>query len=730
MTRPEREILEEVARQHIPDNVDIYPAVLERLRRTPRDGRRWRWAIALAMALLLLAGMVYAMGRSRGYLPGLGLVHPGVRLRVLAAPVEQMRQGVRVRVEKGVTDDSHTVIVVQVSLAEGYRLPTPPTSERPRCLSTPVLRLSDGRVLEIRGGGGGAVERWIFPPLPRKASEVELDLPCLNGLPPGTPSHWHFTLRFVPPPPNLTLVPVATVDFPTPTPAPTGTPTMPSAPITMQAIALDGKYILFGRLQHAVDGWVTLKRVTVTDAKGREVPLLPAPMAELGDADWGVAFSPQGVQFPVAISFQWAQQTFRPLALPVVVPVTVGSPVKGGQTWHPRLTLTLGQYEVALETVRAVGNDGYQFVFRVPAVVSDLALNVEEGQAVGGSGEESPRQGGSLGGTVTHTIIFSRRPEGTLHLKLTGLLVSLPVQKSRLSWAPPPDMQLPATPGAIAQSEKICLDAARWQRLLASPLLLPALLGKMVYSVQSGGMLPWLYVSRPDGSERQQIGAGAWPALSPDGSRLLYSASAGWRLRDLTTGKEHPLPGDGRHPIWSPDGKRVLFGQGLGLYVLSLVTGKRDLITQGVGGPVEPVGWSQDGRSVLYAALEMAFHLRQRDLHHNIRRDLGLRFDNKAGYATVSPDGRWVAFADRSGGASWGVYIAHPDGTDKRLIVSSEVKTTFVIAWSPDGRWLVVNTLPSPQAPDKETARPVVVNPFTCETHVLPFQGVVEDWGP
>ncbi len=749
MNRGAFQLLDAIARQHIPDDADVYPQIAARVQRTPQRRLRLQVVLLLVVLLLLLAGVVYAAGRSLGYWPGLGVVAPGEGLRVLTQPAAQTREGVTVRIEQGFGDAEKTVLVYRVSVASDHVWPTPatPFPEKPACLETPSLRLPDGRTLAMRqGGGSGAIGRLVFPPLPPKVLQVVLNLPCLWNLPPDAPRHWQFTLQFAPAPSSLTLAPITSIPFPTPTATAPGTPpATPSAtpaaanppPFTVQAVHTGNLFVLFGRTQQS-DGrrFVMLERITVTDAHGQPVTLLPPPPG-FEDYDWRVAFA-QNVAFPVNITFRWQEQAFQPAKPPVELAVDVGADPRPGQTWPVNQTFTVAGHTVTLESVRAVGDKAYAFTLRTAPDVQDVAFQVEEGQATGGSGTGAvlPRAG-TAAAVMETTVEFARRPAGLIHLKFSGLLVRLPAQEASLRWSssegtPQPVAASTPTPaaGGPSPTPAVCLDAAKWEELLASPPPLPPLPGKMVSDLyQEGHNLPLLYIAHPDGSARQRIGEGAWPALSPDGERLLYSAAGGWMLADLTAGTARSLPGDGYHPVWSPDGEQVLFARGRGMDVMRLADGKVSLVTQGVAGPVEPVGWRKDGQRVLYAALEAGFHLRERDLRNGTRKDLGLVFNNKAGYAALSPDEKWVAFADLQG-TTWGLLIAHPDGSARRLIVAPDVRLAFLTAWSPDGQWLVVNTsapVPGKTMPEQ---RPFVVNPFTCAAYPLPLEGMVEGWGP
>ncbi len=727
MNQAARKILDRVARRHLPEEVDLYPALVTRLRRR----RRQRRALALVALALVLTAAAYMMGRSLGYLPGVGVVSPGTGLRVLATPVSQTQQGLTLQITQGVADGHQTVLTYRLRDAQGtLPPPQPPTGEKPWCTETPFLRLPGGvPLLMEHGTGAGATGRWVFPPLPKGVSQVELVVPCLWLLP-TAPRDWHLTLRFVPAPADLTLIPVSEVPVPTFTPA-SGNIEKPGAqpPITVHAMQVGNRYVLFGDIRSPLG---TLEGITVTDARGQRVPLLPPDDEGLSEYRWQIAFAAEGVQFPVELTFRWVPWTFERLAQPVVLAVPVGEHPRPGQTWNPEQTFTVAGYRLTLQSVQAEGEDGYTFTFLAPAEVLDVDFTVEEARAVGSSGSVRPLAPESAPAVIGRTLAFDRRPTGTLHLKVTGLIVRQEPVEVRVRWAPESTPTPAATPAVdTATPPGVCLTAARWRQLLAAPPDLPALPGKMVVSrYHPGALLPDLLISRPDGSQVVEVGSGAWPGLSSQGDRLLYSASEGWVLLDLKSGERRRLPGDGRHPIWSPDGQRVLFAWSLGLYVMDLPQGERTLVTQGVGGPVEPVGWGEEEGQVLYTALEGGvFHLRRRDLRTGTREDLGLTFNNKAGYAALSPDGQWVAFANLDGGA-WGLYLAHPDGTARRLVVAPEVPLAFMVAWSPDGQWLVLNTFPKDSPTGQEDAQPLVLNPFTCEAYPLPWRGLVEGWGP
>ncbi|MEM4188764.1 MAG: hypothetical protein QXN56_06435, partial [Candidatus Hadarchaeum sp.] len=68
--------------------------------------------LILVLMLALISGAAYALGRSLGYLPGVGLVEQGTPIRVLAETVSQTRDGITLTVQEAVLTSERTVIVL------------------------------------------------------------------------------------------------------------------------------------------------------------------------------------------------------------------------------------------------------------------------------------------------------------------------------------------------------------------------------------------------------------------------------------------------------------------------------------------------------------------------------------------------------------------------------------------------------------------------------------------
>jgi len=165
----------------------------------PRFVLRPAWAIAFVLAAIMLVisapSMATALKQFFGYIPGLGMIEPGVTLRILAEPVVVKRDGVTVTVENGTIDAQKTILRVSV---DGVDANGGPYCDNP----SKLLRLADGTTLEENGGYGGDHRKpgytdvITFPTLPTGSDDVTLEIPCLWLV--TKPEDWKIPLHFVP----------------------------------------------------------------------------------------------------------------------------------------------------------------------------------------------------------------------------------------------------------------------------------------------------------------------------------------------------------------------------------------------------------------------------------------------------------------------------------------------------------------------------------------------------
>ncbi|MFY9551435.1 MAG: protein kinase [Thermoanaerobaculia bacterium] len=170
--------------------------------------------------------------------------------------------------------------------------------------------------------------------------------------------------------------------------------------------------------------------------------------------------------------------------------------------------------------------------------------------------------------------------------------------------------------------------------------------------------------------------------VTMDGSIWIYDLARGVRSR-VPLGK---LSAQGWSAIWSPDGESLAFAASAqGRQGWSVVRQKVD----GSGQPQEvvrpgdevyPLAWTPDGRSLVYSSLGKEDGLWLAPAGGGAPRRL---VSGTVSGASVSPDGRWLAY-DVKGTGSWEVIVERfPGGEGKIQIAAGGGQDPH---WSADGR--------------------------------------------
>jgi len=124
-------------------------------------------------------------------------------------------------------------------------------------------------------------------------------------------------------------------------------------------------------------------------------------------------------------------------------------------------------------------------------------------------------------------------------------------------------------------------------------------------------------------------------------------------------------------PIWSPDGSRIAFvslrNGNWGMFSKRADgTGNDEMLIESETGATMPDSWSPDGRSLVYQLVDATFG---KDLWllslNGDRKTIPLMADpNRELNGQISPDGKWIAFANYSElvANEWGAgSIVHAD---------------------------------------------------------------------
>ena len=773
MNRNYREVLDSVAALYIPGDLDLFARLQRQLgqRRSFMQTVRTRPVLAIALAilaLLLLTGVAYAIGRLTGYIPGIGFVQRN-SLRVLAAPVSQTRDGITVTIEQVTVDSQRTIIVYK---AEGLTIAAANSKGEGGPFGSPnVLRLQDGTTvaeapdlgyagtpeplidnIRTQGGWPSYVWRLTFPALPQQVNDVTLLIPVLQTMPPGAaPENWEISFRLQPAPANMTFAPITELAPAAPQgqgATQTGVPALSSSAsangFTFQldsVIELQDGFLFTGNLSWNNAAFPSGKGLlaeapipTLTDTSGYPVPIEQVSLNGASDdhhAPWSYRTNRKAFAGPLTLSIPSIKMSLTEPA--VDFETNFGTGLQVGQSWEidrdfavqghvvRLLSISLGQVP---DTCEGVGLN-FSFQGDVPgmgAFVDDMVpaepMVCSSGHGGGGGG------GGPVDPTLFSASLSYRNTPSGMHHYAISFLVPVEVQGPwQVAWNPPASAAPTPTPEGQA-----CLTHDQWQQIIDQGSPLPSgLKGKLLTTVDEGGMLPSVNLLGLGGTALRKYDSGSWPSLSPDGQHLVYGSGDALHVVDLSTGQDTTFVNDGYAHHWSPDSSRLLYTTTFGLYVMNPDGSGLQKIDTGTTQVISVVGWLPDGQTVVYGAMGGAgFTFTTYNLETGETKAL-FTIQNKAGYGALSPDGQWIVFADRVFGASnWGIFISRLDGSERRLVADPSVPTAFTSIWGPDGQWLVLNT----QAPNSDQV-PVLVNPFTCQAATLSrVNGVVEGWSP
>jgi TolB protein len=220
--------------------------------------------------------------------------------------------------------------------------------------------------------------------------------------------------------------------------------------------------------------------------------------------------------------------------------------------------------------------------------------------------------------------------------------------------------------------------------------------GLIHQSNRAGATNLWILPLNGDPPVRLTTGAG--PDESPSVARtgtIAFTVSH-WRaalvLHHLGTGQTRQLLTDSAimwAPSFSPDTREVAFSRGetdgsWHIWMAPIEGGMPRRLTSGRLPEIYP-RFSPDGAAVIYHTWSSGV-----DRVWRVPRSGGPAValtpprDDDDGYADVSPDGQWIAFARTEKGTTR-ICIARMDGGQTRLLTDGE---STVPRWSPDGRWI------------------------------------------
>jgi hypothetical protein len=477
-----KDALENITRRDVPENTNLWSRITTGINekkffmKTLRT-RPLMIVVIVAVALLLLTGVVYAIGKVTGYVPGIGLVDQNAPIRVLEKPIKVRQGALSIRVLKVVADAAQTLVVYSVN-----GIPARMDSQ-PICGLSPSLRLPNGTELQVLRdeniGGMGSENGFPmsyqtqinYAPVPAKIDDIMLVFPCILPIGVG-PENWQVQIHLSPAPkeyatpaveigatfvasnPTFVKVPTPTTDMMIFTPEPNNLsmPAIPTSSLNASGLHLDkvielpNSYILIGNFTDAGD-------------LPEPVEINLGPYDDLPHMEDGTG---QRVIFRVRTDIQpdnvqdgnryWAYEVAKPVPGPLTITldqvnITVtdttqftfdaGSNPQVGQKWELNLPVHLVNYDYVIDSVEVI-KDGYRFNYHsgtdVPEGVS-LQIIIIGSSPEQGSGKAINRKS-----VVTYFDSFTYSdslPTGQLTVELT-LSETVPLQGPWiLSWMPP-----------------------------------------------------------------------------------------------------------------------------------------------------------------------------------------------------------------------------------------------------------------------------------------------------
>jgi hypothetical protein len=688
-------------------------------------GLRPAWVITLAILSVIIIGTL-VIGPQRvyaefmklfGYIPGTGIVDLSSPIRVLAEPVSVTRDGIIVTVTSATLTGDRTQIAYRIFGLPASAYPT--REDVTGCFPQEYLRLADGTQL--------AQINYGYEPVPSNVNEAVFVIPCIgNTLSGKAPENWELRLRFVPAPPNLTVMPVIEL-----TPSPQVSLTQSATASGTSAISDDNSvtvskvietsdgYILIGQFQPQSKPGESLQVTSaeeIRDASGKRVSYAyPQDVNEFTAAgnDWAVQFKAAGLVYPLTISFSGVVLLPADPSASAEFTFDAGANPQPGQEWTPNQDIQLAGHTLTLVSIRANSQNDYAFDFHVDPKVYGASVQIVGYTPHGGGGGGG---GGLTNGAFTSSLSYSQLPTGVLTVTLSDLtLISDPITWQG-QWSPATiRTDLPANPTA---QPGLCLTADSIAQLQPAPADLTS--GTALMYEQLDNSDKWgLVLYNLDGSGKQVLASDAsWGSLSPDGSQMAYPSSDGMHIIDLATKVEKVLAGvTGFDLHWSPDGKQIAYigsGNG-GIDILFVVNTDGTQVRQVSDLSYESViGWSPEGK--LYSVVPFtggaAWKVFSFDLASGASQDLFTIENGTPKFLNpkLSPDGNWIAYRGRDNSS---LYLVHTDGSDMHLVIDNA--GVVGIEWSQSG-WLGVSLNPD----SSDQAAVVLLKTDDCEAYLLP----------
>jgi dipeptidyl aminopeptidase/acylaminoacyl peptidase len=503
-----------------------------------------------------------------------------------------------------------------------------------------------------------------------------------------------------------------------------------------KVIPIDDGYYLIGRTDwndsRLSDVGIGGFDAKLLDANGTEYPIESASFDEIGITDvqpgeW--AYKVYGKAFPASLTLKMTQANPQ-FIQPYSFTFDPGANPQLGQEWQINQTMEILGYQATIQSAKFIQQGdqrGFEFSVTADPALQGIPFNMESGITNGNSRGygASPRD---KNGVMKVYALSDGQYTGPILVTVRSAILESDWQTT---WNPPA-AEAGATPVYVPQA---CVTLDKWKQAIASPEALPSDFPQKVL-LSRGAMSPdpSLFITSLDGSSDHGLVFGHG-SLSRDGTKLVYNgADNGLRILDISSGKISTLTTsvNDSTPFWSPDGNQISFmrqtDKGINIFVMDAngqnaraLTDTTDFLTL--------FGWMPDGQHLIFNAFRQdGTPIQLVDVASGNIETLITQPQSYNSSVSVSPDGAWIAYADKVIGKMYpGIFISRLDGSEKKLLMQLEGWATMASAWSADGKWLTINVIDAEQF--QPITIPALVNVETCQVvPLMNLNGEIVEW--
>ena len=503
-----------------------------------------------------------------------------------------------------------------------------------------------------------------------------------------------------------------------------------------KVIPIDDGYYLIGRTgwndSRLSDAGIGGFDAKLLDENGAEYPIEPAYFDEIGISDiqpgeW--AYKVYGKTLPSTLTLKVTQANPQ-FIQPYSFTFDPGTNPQLGQEWQINQTLEILGYKANIQSAKFIQQGdlrGFEFSVTADPALQGIPFNMESGVTNGnsrGSGA-SPRD---ENGAMKVYALSDGQYTGPILVTVRDVILK---GNWQTTWNPPA-AEAGATSLVMPQA---CITLDKWKQAIASPEALPSDLPEKV--LLSRGALspdPSLFISNLNGTSEQGLIFGHG-SLSPDGTKLIYSgAENGLYILDISSGQTSTLTNNANdfNPFWSPNGNQIAFmrttDKGGNIFVMD-ANGQNARALTDTTDYLTLLGWTPDGQHLIFNAFQQdGTPIQLVDAASGNIEILLTLSQSHNGSVTISPDGAWIAYADKVIGKMYpGIFISQLDGSEKKLLMQLEGWVTMASVWGTDGEWLTINMI------DMNQFQPItvsaLVNVNTCQMiPLLNLNGEILEW--